>query len=202
MNVRAGLRAASPREPWFQQRPYVTVSVAAVLFVAVLVLRLSVGDPRDAYSMLYVLPVALLATAFGIRVGAAAGVLAVALMVVWVLVDDVTLSAMGWASRVVPMLLLWMLLGHATDAVRRAEQRRRSLEAAALLHKEAIEINDSLIQGMAAAKWSLEAGRAESGLRTLNDTIEQGHVLVSSLIRQAGMGARTEEVTGADGRRA
>lgn len=74
------------------------------------------------------------------------------------------------------------------------EAERRELEAAALLHREAIEVNDSLVQGMAAAKWSLEAGSVDAGLRVLDDTIARGHDLVSGLIRRADMGGRTESL--------
>jgi hypothetical protein len=48
-----------------------------------------------------------------------------------------------------------------------------------------VEINDSLVQGMAAAKWSLEAGRVDNGLAALEETLDQGQRLVSQLIRDA-----------------
>ena len=168
------------------------MTVAGILFAAVLSLRLSSGTPVDAYSMLYALPVALVATAFGLRAGTVAGVVAVGLTVLWAVTQDIPLTPTGWASRVMPLLLLGVLLGHATDRARRAESERRRLQAAALLHREAIEINDSLVQGMAAAKWSLETGHAETGTEILNQTIAQAHELVSGLIRRADMGTRTE----------
>lgn len=162
------------------------------MYAAVLALRLFVGNPADGYSMLFAFPVALLATAFGLRPGALAGVIAIGLVAIWVVVQDVSLSLSGWTSRVVPLLMLGVLLGHAADQGRRAEAERRRLEEAALLHREAIEINDSLVQGMVAAKWSLESGRVDSGKRILDETIAQAQDLVSGLIRRAGMGERTE----------
>jgi hypothetical protein len=174
--------------PWFRQRPTLTIAVAAVLFVAVLVLRLTVGDAEDAINMLYALPVALLALAFGRLAGLAGGLLAVALVGVWVLVDGVDLSALGWASRVLPLLLLGGLLGDAADRLASADARRRSLEGAAQRQRDATEVNDTLVQGMAAAKWAFEAGRVDSGLRTLEETLEIGHELVSKLMRDADMG--------------
>jgi prepilin signal peptidase PulO-like enzyme (type II secretory pathway) len=166
------------------------------MFVGVLVLRLSAGTAVDAYSMLYALPIALLATALGVRAGAVAGVVAVGLTVVWAVTQDVSLSPTGWASRIVPMLLLGVLLGDASDRVQRSEEERLQLEAAALLHRQAIEINDSLVQGMAAAKWALEAGDATNASALLDQTIAQAHALVSELIRQAGMGGHTESLSG------
>lgn len=188
----------APRDPWFRRRPALALAVAVLLYAAVLAFRLLEGTPSDAYSMLYGLPVALIAIAFGLRAGSLAGVVAVGLIVLWAQIDGVSITAIGWTARAVPLLLLGALLGQATDQARRAEAQRRELEAAALLHREAIEINDSLIQGMAAAKWSLESGQVEAGLRILEGTITQAQELVSRLISRAGMGDRTEAVD--DGR--
>ena len=187
-------RKRSAVEPWFQQRPRVALAVAVALFAAVLAVRLLVGAPTQALSMLYVLPVALMAVVFGTRGGVLAGLLAIGLTVVWVLVEGVSLGASGWFSRALPLLLLGFLLGHATDRVRRAEAEQQRLARAALLHREAIEINDSLIQGMAAAKWSLEAGCYDAGLHTLEVTITSAQAHVSSLIRDAELGMRTERL--------
>lgn len=186
--VKLPSRTPSGEMPWFRDRPRLTVTVAGVLFVGVFALRLSVGDPSDAINMLYTLPVALIALAFGRRAGLAAGLLAVGLVVAWVLLRDVDLSPLGWASRVIPVLLLGGLLGDASDRLRVANARRNALEAAAQREREAVEINDTLVQGMAAAKWSIEAGRHDSGLATLTETIELGHQLVSDLLRGADMG--------------
>jgi glucose-6-phosphate-specific signal transduction histidine kinase len=142
-------------------------------------------DTGEAITLLFVLPVALLAVTFGRRGGVASGLFGVALVAVWVQTEGVHLSPVGWASRVVPLVLLGTLLGQAMDGLHRAGEERRALESAALLHREAIEINDTLVQGMAAAKWALEAGRLEAGLATLTQTIELGHRLVSELIREA-----------------
>jgi hypothetical protein len=171
------------------------VAVIAALYAAVFCLRLFAGTPVDAYSMLYVLPVALAATAFGLRAGLAAAVLAVALIATWAVVRGVDLSATAWASRILPLLLLGYLLGSAMDRLRQAEADRRRIETAALLHREAIEINDSLIQRMTAAKWMLEAGQTEASLTILNTAVADAQQLVSALIRRAGMADRTEPTT-------
>lgn len=183
---------AQASEPWFSLRPRLALSVIGMLFIAVLTLRLFAGDPVDAYSMLYVLPVALAATAFGVRGGVFAGLVALALILIWILVRDVTLSPTGWATRMVPILLLGVLLGRAIDRQRRAERDRREFEAAALLHAEAIEINDSLVQRMSAAKWALEAGQTDAGLAILTTAVSEAHRLVSGLLRRADMGRRSE----------
>jgi hypothetical protein len=194
MTVASGRLTTAARTRAAGHRHLLTLAVAGALFAGVLSLRLLAGDAADAYSMLYVFPVALVATTFGMRAGTAAGLLAVALIAVWAAADHVSLAPVAWASRVLPILLLGVLVGEATDRLRRTEAERRELEATALLHREAIEINDSLVQGMAAAKWSLEAGSVDAGLRVLDDTIARGQDLVSGLIRRADMGGRAESL--------
>jgi hypothetical protein len=174
--------------PWFRARPRWVLAVAAALYLVFFLLRLAVGGPDDAVNMLYALPIALVALAFGRVGGLVAGLVGVALVGAWVLLDDVGLSAIGWASRVVPMLLLGGLLGDASDRLADADARQRLLEAVAQRHRDATEVNDTLVQGMAAAKWALEAGRYESGLKTLEETLQVGHELVSKLMREADMG--------------
>ncbi|HET6741662.1 MAG TPA: hypothetical protein VFH76_22115 [Kribbella sp.] len=185
MSVFAGGSAGSSREPWFRRHPAAVFVVAGVLFASVWLLRLFDGEPVDASTLLFTLPVALIAVAFGLRAGLAAGAFAVLLVVIWVVSTDTSLSAVGWISRCLPELLLGLLLGDASQRLQRAEAERRRVESAALLYRDAIEINDSIIQGLAAARWALEAGRTEAGLKTLEDTIVQAQDLVSDLIRQA-----------------
>lgn len=180
--------------PWFRRHPSLALVVAGVLFTGVLTLRLTAGNATDAYSMLYALPVALLASAFGFRAGAFAGLAAVGLIVLWAAARHITLTPTGWTSRVVPLLLLGVLVGQAADQARRAEAERRRLETSALLHREAIEINDMLVQGLAAARLYFEGGDVAMGRRILDETIGQARELVSGLIRRADMGGRTEQV--------
>lgn len=174
--------------PWFRAHPSRTVAVVVVLFGGVLATRLLAGDaPADAVSMLYALPVALAALAFGRVGGLAAGVVAVALVAGWVLAHDADLSWLGWVARVVPLLLLGVLLGDASQRLTHLERERRALEAAAQRHRDAAEISDSLLQGMSAAKWALEADRREVALETLDQTIAKGQRLVADLLRGADL---------------
>ncbi|MEU8226132.1 hypothetical protein [Kribbella sp. NPDC048915] len=179
--------ADRPRDPWFRRHPVAVLAVAAVLFASVLVVRLIDGEAADASTLLFTFPVALIAVAFGLRAGLAAGGFAVLLVIAWVTLTGTDLTLVGWLARCLPVLVLGALLGDASDRLRRAEAERRKLESGALLYREAIEINDSLVQGMAAARWALEAGRTEDGLKTLESTIGQAQDLVSDLIRQADL---------------
>jgi K+-sensing histidine kinase KdpD len=165
------------------------MGVAGLLFAAVLALRLILSNPLDAISMLYLFPIALVAMTKGRWGGLLGGLVAVVLVVLWVVVQSVALSAMGWSSRVLPLLLVGSLIGDARDRLTRAAAEHAVHEVAEQRHREAIEINDSLVQGMSAAKWSIEAGRTEAGLDALRETVERGHRLVSELIRDAGVGS-------------
>jgi hypothetical protein len=136
--------------------------------------------------MLYVFPVALVGMVGGRWAGLGAGALALGLVEVWSFVDAVDLSLLGWLSRALPLLLVGALVGDASDRLQRAASMHEAHALALQRHREAVEINDSLVQGMSAAKWSIEAGRTEAGLQVLGETVQLGHRLVSDLIREAG----------------
>lgn len=174
--------------PWFRTHGNLTLAIAVLLFGAVFALRMWLADPVNVVSMLYVFPVALLGMAGGRWMGLAGGVAAVVLVAVWLLVREVDLSLLGWASRVLPLLLVGVVIGDANDRLDRAAEEREAHHLAMERYRDAVEINDSLVQGMSAAKWSIEAGRTETGLKTLSETVELGHRLVSDLIRQSDEG--------------
>lgn len=181
-------RAADPRSdqpPWFRSRPREALLVAGALFALVFALRLSLPGTELAVSLLFVLPISLMALARGVRAGLAAGVLASLLLVVWIWASGLELSVLAWATRLVPLILTGFLLGDASDRLNRSEARRIALELAAERHAQAAEINDTLVQGMSSAKWALESGDAEGGIRTLRETIGMGQHLVSELLRDS-----------------
>lgn len=198
LSVMRNHRAGSADGPWFRARPARAVLIATALYLAILALRIWVAEPLDAISMLYVFPVALVAMTGGRWAGLLGGVVAVVLVAVWVLVQGVELSALGWTSRALPLLVVGMLIGDASDRLESAAADREARNLALQRHREAVEINDSLVQGMSAAKWSLEAGRLETGLGTLGETIEMGHRLVSKLIKEAGADQRSLPVDSID----
>lgn len=185
--VHGRMTAAPGQPPWFRRRPGLAVAVAVALFAGVLALRLSTNHPDDDVSLLYCLPIALLGITLGLRGGLVGGVVGIALVAVWTGVSEVTLDTLGWSARAMPMLLLGGLLGHASDRLTAAEDERRRFESAAQRHREAVEINDSIVQGLAAAKWSLEAGRIERGLDVINQTLGSAQAMVSDLLRDAEM---------------
>lgn len=172
--------------PWFRRRPTHAVLVAVVMFSAVFALRVTNASDEDAVSVLYVLPVALLALAFGLRGGLGASIGAVALLGTGVVIMDVDMTPAGWVLRVAPLLLLGALTGFASDQAREAERRRRRYASAMLLQREAAEINDGIVQGLAAAKWLLEAGHIDRGVEAVNDTMIVAQSLVTRMLSADG----------------
>jgi hypothetical protein len=170
------------QRPWFDRQPRYAIVVSAALFIAIFVLRVNVGDERDAISMLYVLPISLAAIGFGRRAGALAGFIAVGLLATWLLLSDVSLTPFGWLSRVLPLVLIGTLIGSAADRTRAADAAERRADAVALLQLDGAEINDSIVQSLAAAKWALEAGDTERALAIVDDTIVTGQRLVTRVL--------------------
>ncbi len=137
--------------PWFHRWPAATVGVAATLYATIFVLRLTTGTPSEATMLLLVLPIALLAVTFGQFAGLIGALVAVGLVVAWAVTGHVELSPVGWAARALPLLLLGLLLGRAADRLRASESDRARLDSAAHWHRQAVEINDSIVQGLSAA---------------------------------------------------
>lgn len=171
--------------PWFQSRPRLMRGVSLVLFAAVAVLHVALGpDAGTGITALFALPVSLLALAAGRAAGVLAGSTAVVFLVVGAVHGDSRPSTTGWAALTVAFVMVGYLLGDASERLARAEEARSAAESQAWRQREAAEINDHLVQGMAAAKWSLESGDIERSLSVLEGTIHEGQRLVSELIRQ------------------
>lgn len=169
--------------PWFRRQPALAALVIFLLFAAVTVLRMTVGDERDATTMLYALPVSLAGMSFGRRGGTIAAVVATGLLWAWVVADpDVTLSALGWASRLVPMVLLGVLVGAAADAVEEATDARLALAVADARRRDAAEVNDAIIQRLTVAKWRLEAGAIHAAAELVGEAMGEAQALVAELL--------------------
>jgi hypothetical protein len=74
--------------------------------------------------------------------------------------------------------------GTAQDVTDRREagEVRRELAVAVARHRDAIEINDSVVQALAAAKWALEVGNVERGLDAVSDALGTAQQLVADLL--------------------
>ncbi len=75
----------------------------------------------------------------------------------------------------------------AERALRESEALRHRWEESARRQREAFEINDSIVQGLAATKWSLELGSTETALATTTETLDLAQNLVTALLRDGDL---------------
>ena len=183
--MRDGLRRLPTSDRWTSRPARITVVLtAAILFAGCTALRWDLRGPADAVALLYSVPVALLALVFGARGGAASALGAVGSLVAWALATGTGPGPVGWAGRVVPLLLLGVLVGvladrlraHASAPAARVPQARRAVDA-----------YDDLIQALTVAKWSLESGQAEQALGIVTEAVERGRREQPALAREAGL---------------
>ena len=168
--------------PWFQGHRRMAVVVAAALYLAVFAVSLAVSRGEDV-DMLYALPVALLAVTFGRRGGVVGAAVAIAMFAVSA---D---GALGLATIAVAMALLGLLLGDATDRIiedgrmaRRQAILQERLEEEHRRHEEALQLHDTVVQGIAAGIWMLDVGSNDGALEALTSTMGVAQHLVSELL--------------------
>jgi hypothetical protein len=180
--------------PWFLRHQGLATAGVVVMFAMIATLRVALGSEASVgITLLYVVPISLAALTWGRLAGVVASAAALLALVLWVWLDDVALTAVGWAARVVPLVVAGLLLGDTSDRLRRAEAAHVAQLERELLHRQAVEINDSLLQGVSAAKWALEVGNHELALKSLSETMSNGQRLVSDLIRESEMGPLSQK---------
>ncbi len=173
--------------PWYRTRPRTAIALAVALFAAVSVARFLTDGAGEAVDILYALPIALLAMAFGVRGGMIGATVGFALFALFELVDGTgDIDATGWLARAAGMALLGLLLGRSVDQVEAGQrlvlesrEHRRRLQETARRQAEALEISDSVLQHLAAVKWLVESERNTEAIELLNTTIETGQRIVS-----------------------
>jgi PAS domain S-box-containing protein len=101
--------------------------VAIVTFAVVFVLRLIDENAADGLTLLYVIPITILAAEFGVAGGLAAALAACGLVGIWVGVNDVNLTVVGFLVRVVAFVTVGLVLGAAADRLRRTLREREAL---------------------------------------------------------------------------
>lgn len=162
-------------------------SVIVVLMVAVTVVCWFVHGAGQAASLLYVVPIALSALRFGRRGGLAAAAYGVAAFVVFELVragGGVDLA--GWVGPIVTMTLMGGLVGHLSDSSARQQAASRTQEARFEELRRAglaaLDVSDSIVQRVAAARWMLEVGKNQEALDALDATVAEGIDKVSGTL--------------------
>jgi len=103
------------------ERRWAAYAIAALLFAAIFVLRITVGTLADAYSFLYVIPVVLVATAGGTRAGLLAAAVAFVLSSGGALLADAPTSLLGYLNRAIVYLFVGGLTGRFASGLRKLE---------------------------------------------------------------------------------
>jgi PAS domain S-box-containing protein len=109
--------------------PRVVLAASAAMFALVLALKLTIRTPGFGFPLLYDIPVALLAIAFGLRAGLAAAAFAMVLYAIGDATGEIQSNVAGYISRAVTFFLLAGLLGLFSDRLRRADAAVRESEA-------------------------------------------------------------------------
>jgi signal transduction histidine kinase len=95
------------------------IPIALALFIAIAVVRFAVTDPRvGSISLLFILPVALLAIVEGAGAGLAGAGLAMVLLATWAIVKDIDISALDYAARAIAFGTTGGLVGWFADRAR------------------------------------------------------------------------------------
>lgn len=122
-------RVWAPSLSWLIERRGVAAATASVLFAAIFVGRVTFGTLADGLSLLYVIPVVLVATTFGVRGGLMAGVVAFLLSGAGTAVAGAPVTLLGHVNRALVFLFVGGLTGRfATDL--------RALESESARHFE------------------------------------------------------------------
>src|SRR4051794_12416510 len=136
-----GRRAAAPRQARSEtigamrweapqsgtRRRWRVLAAALALFAGVFALRVVDENPDDAVTLLYLVPIALVAIEFGLAGGSISAVLACALLGTWIAVDDPGITAVGFLTRAVAFLAVGLVVGDIADRLRRAYRERQAL---------------------------------------------------------------------------
>lgn len=91
----------------------------------------------------------------------------------------------GWAALHAGFILAESIA--CLVAWKKSEQYAQQIVEHGLRHKEALELNDHVVQGLVVAKASYELGDVEGGKRALDATLGRAKALVSDLLGQDGV---------------
>jgi len=154
-----------------RRTPLLAAAVAA--FVVVFVVALVVDDPAQAITVLYVVPIALVALSAGVRGGVIAACIATALLGIWVLAQDVDLKMAGWASRVIAFFMIGLLVGRYEELDRVVARRSADERAAA-------EVQDGVVQSLVVASYELRRGEVAAGQEAVDAALASAKQMISS----------------------
>ena len=162
------------------------LAIAGVLFVAIVAARVLATDPSDGWLFLLIVPIAIVAIEYAFVGGALMATLASLAVVVLKLSDAMTYSTLGIIVRIAAFYFAGAGVGYLSAERRRREGEIGELERRARTHREALELNDDVIQGLAVAKMALEMGDADKARTTLEATLKRAQEIASERLTHEG----------------
>jgi hypothetical protein len=147
----------------------VTLVVVAGLFIGVFVIRFLYGDAKDALTVLYVVPISLVAVRFGLLAGLAAAGVAMVLLAIWALAEDADISAVGLVSRAVGFIVAAGLVGFFEERMRSAQARRHALA-----------VHDDILQDLMVARYALDEGDHQAARAAIEGASNGARTLVEA----------------------
>jgi K+-sensing histidine kinase KdpD len=154
-------------------------AAAAALLVLFFVIEVVTGSPREPATIAYAVPVALAAIALGARAGMVAAVAGAALYWLGAYVDGETLSAAHLSYRLGALVFLGGVVGALASQLAEAEHHAQLQQE---LRSRAVELNDTVVQGLALSRYQIEGGDATAAAGTLTTTLGRAQELVADLM--------------------
>ena len=166
-------------------RRLATLIGAGVLFAVVFVLRLVIHDPGTLVANFYVVPIALVAAALGVRAGLAAAALAVALVFAWGLANGVHLGVLAYTARATVFVMVAGLVGWYSEARSRDVASRhggmRELELRAMeLERANSQLGRAVLRLEAFSEIARAVGGETDVQRVLELILEHGRGVVDA----------------------
>ena len=152
---------------------------AAALLVLYLVIEIVTGSPKEPATIAYAVPVALAGIALGARAGMAAAVAGAALYWLGAYIDGETLSAGHLSYRLGALLFLGAVVGALASRLSEAEHASQLQHE---LRSRAVELNDTVVQGLALSRYQIDGGDATAAADTLETTLGRAQELVADLM--------------------
>ena len=139
-------------------------ALAAVLFAMAFAARLAVNDPNALLANFYIVPIAVLAIAFGMRVGVLAAAVAFVLVPAWSVINSVHVDALGYVSRGAAFFVTGVVVGGFSDRLRRDIAERQDAQRDLALYADQLEgSNRDLARSVGRLEAFAEIARAVGG---------------------------------------
>ena len=184
------------------RRQLIAVGVAALMFAFVAVLRLA-ASPEDPVMLLAAVPIALLAVELGVVAGLIGTAVAFAIMLGWVVVDDVSMGFFEWVWRAAAFPVVAVLLAEFGTRLRETLisggiARQRLFESQAELRHH-VEDLASVIEATRELARSTDAASARHAICEGTREVSGAEVAILFQPDPGGVGLRATAATGAPG---